>query len=85
MGSRGGRKSRHHAILAHAKHHRDDAAAEGNVDRQMMWARPRRKLVIIIGQCLICLRSNLILDCRGHMRACARNKDIQCALTSDSF
>ena len=40
-------------------------------------ARPRRKLVIIIGKCLICLCSNLILDCRGHMRACARNKDIQ--------
>ena len=85
MGSRGGRKSRHHAILAHAKHHRDDAAAEGRSPNDVELARPRRKLVIIIGQCLICLCSNLILDCRGHMRACARNKDIQCALTSDSF
>ena len=57
--ARAGRKSRHHAILAHAKHHRDDAAVDG--ETLMVTKRPNDVELGLLAKshrsrCVICVR-----------------------------
>ena len=56
--ARAGRKSRHHAILAHAKHHRDDAA---DGETLMVTKRPNDVELGLLAKshrsrCVICVR-----------------------------